>query len=134
MTTKNQQRIANGPAAALDDLIGHHRRNLDTLHEAIKGMLDSTYSAASRQCESIADTQRRFAALIQSPHLPSDLDGAAAAGLDFARAAVDAGLAQTEMAAKAQLDALTLWSRCVSAGVADLRRLTSNGAAGSPDD
>jgi hypothetical protein len=134
VTTRNQQRTASSPAAALDEVIGHHRKNFDTLHEAVRGMLDCAHAVAGRQYESIADAQRRFAALLQHPTVPGDLDGATTAGLDFARVALDAGLAQAEMAAKAQLDALILWSRYVSDGVADLRRLASNGTAGTADD
>ncbi len=134
MTTRNQQRTASDPAAALDEVIGHHRKNLDTLHEAIRGMLDCAHEVAGRQYASIADAQRRFAALLQHPSVPGDLDGAATASLDLARVAMDVGLAQAEMAAKAQLDALILWSRYVSDGVADLRRLASNGAAAAADD
>jgi len=72
--------------------------------------------------------------LLQHPGVPGDLDGAATASLDFARVAMDVGLAQAEMAARAQLDALILWSRYVSDGVADLRRLASNGVAAAADD
>lgn len=134
MTSKNQQRIASSPALALDEVIGQHRKNLDTLHDAVRGMLDSAHAVAGRQCETMVDVQRRVAALMRQTGGHGDLDDATAAGLDFARVALDAGLAQAEIAARAQLDALILWSRYVSDGVADLRRLASNGTAGAADD
>ncbi|HUN47254.1 MAG TPA: hypothetical protein VMU85_12070 [Stellaceae bacterium] len=134
MSAKNQAATTRTAPAALDDLIGAQRKSLDTVHDAVREMLEGAHAAASRHWDLVASTQRRFAGLLRESGSPIGLEGMPDMGLDALKVAADAGLAQAEVMAKAQLDALILYSRCLSQSLADLRRLTAGAEAAAADD
>jgi len=134
VTAKNPGSTGKTASAALDELISAQRKSLDTVHDAVREMLEGAHAAASRHWDLVASTQRRFAGLLRENGSPVALDNVPDMGFDALKVAADAGLAQAEVMAKAQLDALILYGRCLSQSLADLRRLTAGESAAAADD
>jgi hypothetical protein len=109
---------AAGAAAGMDGMMALHQRQLEAMTGALKSALDGAHQVANRQCEALAEAHRQFAVLLwRGAKLPTGNTGMTP-GLDFAKRAFETCFAQTvaltEIATKAQLEALSVFDKTVA--------------------